>query len=125
MRPWIISAGETASRCFPWTTVTQRVRLDRNSVETGEFPEVARGEAVPDNEAGNLSGWFRRAEEIQDVVRRRVEPHTWEAFWYVGVLLWTVDETAQYLQMSHAGVYKAKARVAKALQAEARRRGWA
>jgi RNA polymerase sigma-70 factor (ECF subfamily) len=70
-----------------------------------------------------LAGLFRQAEEIQAAVRRAVKPHTWEAFWLVGVAFWTVDATASHLQISPASVIKAKGRVTKMLQREARRRG--
>jgi RNA polymerase sigma factor (sigma-70 family) len=114
-------------QAFPLDERDERVQLGLNSVEPGESSEDEAGGALAESEEGGaaLSGLFREAQEIQAAVRRRVEPHTWEAFWYVGALLWTVDETAQYLQMSHASVYKAKARVATILRAEARRRGWA
>jgi RNA polymerase sigma-70 factor (ECF subfamily) len=70
-----------------------------------------------------LAGLLREAEEVQAAVRRAVKPHTWEAFWLVGVALWTVDATAGHLQISPASVIKAKGRVTKMLQREARRRG--
>jgi RNA polymerase sigma factor (sigma-70 family) len=109
---------------FSFDERDERARLDQDSVDLGEFAEGEAGDALADDGEGNtvLTGLFREGKEIQAAVRRRVEPHTWEAFWLVGVLLWTVDETAQYLQMSHTNVYKAKARVTKLLQSEARRR---
>ena len=70
-----------------------------------------------------LAGLFREAEEVQAAVRQAVKPHTWEAFWLVGVAFWTVDATASHLQISPASVIKAKGRVTKMLQREARRRG--
>ena len=63
-----------------------------------------------------------QADEIQAAVRLRIQPHTWEAFWLVGVQFWTVEETAKHLEMSNASVFKAKARVIKMLRDEARRR---
>ena len=70
-----------------------------------------------------LSDQCREAEAIQAIVKGRVDPRTWEAFWLVGVLLWTVEETAEHLQMSRVSVYKAKQRVLKGLQTEARKQG--
>jgi RNA polymerase sigma-70 factor (ECF subfamily) len=110
-------------RTFPLDERDECVRFAREPVGLNESAE----EAAAGDEEGSaaLAGLLREAEEIQAVVRRRVEPHTWEAFWLVGVMLWTVDEAAQHLRMSHANVYKAKARVTKKLQAEGRRRALA
>jgi RNA polymerase sigma-70 factor, ECF subfamily len=69
-----------------------------------------------------LARLFAQAEEIQAAVRPRVKTHTWEAFWLVGVMLWSVADTAKHLQISNALVYKAQKRVLKMLQDEARRR---
>ncbi len=73
-----------------------------------------------DHENRSLASLFRAAEEIQEAVRRRVQPHTWEAFWLVGIDLWTVEETARYLDMNNDAVFKAKLRTAKKLQAAGR-----
>jgi RNA polymerase sigma-70 factor (ECF subfamily) len=70
-----------------------------------------------------LADLLREAEEVQAAVRQAVKPHTWEAFWLVGISFWTVDATASHLQISPASVIKAKGRVTKMLQREARRRG--
>ncbi len=84
-----------------------------------EAPVTAAGSSA-DQEDLALAGLFAEAERIQAAVQKRVEPHTWEAFWLVGVALWSVEETARYLNMQHASVYKAKARVAQKLRDEAR-----
>jgi RNA polymerase sigma factor (sigma-70 family) len=87
-------------------------------------PEEAGAVCGGDDEGSRaLAGLLREAEEIQAAVRQAVKPHTWEAFWLVGVAFWTVDATASHLQISPASVIKAKARVTKMLQREARRRG--
>jgi RNA polymerase sigma-70 factor (ECF subfamily) len=114
-------------RTFPLDERDEGIRRDRRWVELGQFAGTGGGGPPPDDDAANtaLAGLFREAEEIQAAVKERVEPQTWEAFWLVGVVLWTVDETAQALRMSHAAVYKAKARVTKMLQAEAHRRALA
>lgn len=113
-----------SEQAFPLDERDEYVRLDRHSVGLDEsMEEVAAGPLTSFEEAtSTLAGLLREAEEIQAAVRRRVEPHTWEAFWLVGIVLWTVDETAQHLRMKNAAVYKAKARVTKMLQDEGRLR---
>jgi RNA polymerase sigma factor (sigma-70 family) len=100
------------------------VRLAQGPPDLGDQVEETAEGILADTREGNtaLAGLFREAEEIQAVVRQHVEPHTWEAFWLVAVMLWSVDRTARTLQMSHASVSKAKARVIKRLQAEGHRR---
>jgi RNA polymerase sigma-70 factor (ECF subfamily) len=88
------------------------------------LPGEADADFGSDNDGSRaLAGFLREAEEVQAAVRRAVKPHTWEAFWLVGVALWTVDATASHIQISPASVIKAKGRVTKMLQREARRRG--
>ena len=100
-------------------------RSERNRVDSHEITveEAPRGLVEKEERDPALGGFFRETEAIQAAVRRRIEARTWEAFWLVGVVLWTVDETAHHLQMSHWSVFKAKERVTKMLQKEARRRG--
>ena len=47
-----------------------------------------RGRGVVGHEQGTtaLGRLLVQADEIQAAVRQRIEPHTWEAFWLVGVL---------------------------------------
>lgn len=96
--------------------------------ELSDFAASVPGEADADFSADDegsraLAGLLREAEDVQAAVRRAIKPHTWEAFWLVGVAFWTVDATASHLQISPAGVITAKGRVTKMLQREARRRG--
>ena len=117
-------ARRKIEQAFPLDERDEVVRLAPRSFDLEQSTgEELPGRLVGDAEANAaLAFLFRMAEEIQSDVRRRVEPHTWEAFWLVGVALWTVDEAATHLRMSHDAVYKAKARVTKTLQAEGRRR---
>ncbi len=61
------------------------------------------------------------AEEVQALVRARVKPQTWDAFWLVVVYDWTVERTAKSLGMTHTAVYGARERVARMLCDEGKR----
>lgn len=95
--------------------------LEPSMGQEGFEEPPASSPAVDPPESTSVALLFQQAEQIQTAVRQRVEPRTWEAFWLVGVMLWSVDDAARALQMSHAAVSKAKARVAKKLQAAGRR----
>ena len=69
-----------------------------------------------------LSPRARLAREVQAAVRGRVKPHNWEAFWLYDVELWSIDEVAGQLGISHAAIHKAKSRVLRMLRDEARKR---
>jgi RNA polymerase sigma-70 factor (ECF subfamily) len=60
-------------------------------------------------------------DKIQSLVRARVKPHNWEAFWLVAVCDWGVERTAQSLGMKKAAVYAAVERVRAKLRDEGRR----
>lgn len=64
----------------------------------------------------------RTASLIATLVRQRVAPHTWEAYWLTVIQGEPVQEVAARLGMSLATVYMARSRVGKMLRAEARRR---
>jgi RNA polymerase sigma factor (sigma-70 family) len=61
---------------------------------------------------------FDEAEKVQAVVRAKVKPWNWDAFWLVAVCDWTVERTAKSLGMTHTAVYAARERVARMLYAE-------
>lgn len=69
---------------------------------------------------------FEQAEKVQEAVRAKVKPSTWEAFWLVAVCDWTVERTAAHLGMTCVAVYAARERVAARLRDEGRRvaEGW-
>jgi RNA polymerase sigma-70 factor (ECF subfamily) len=96
---------------------------DRFEIEASAPEEVDADFSSDDEGSRALAGLLHEADEVQAAVRLAVKPHTWEAFWLVGVAFWTVDATASHLQISPASVIKAKGRVTKMLQREARRRG--
>lgn len=64
---------------------------------------------------------FGEAQQIQEAVRSKVKPGTWEAFWLVAIYDWTVERTAQTLGMTHIAVYAARDRVARMLREEGHR----
>jgi RNA polymerase sigma factor (sigma-70 family) len=61
------------------------------------------------------------AERVQVLVRAKVKPWTWDAFWLVAVCDWTVERTAKALGMTHVAVYAARERVARMLCDEGKR----
>ena len=74
------------------------------------------GNHEDEEEAGPVRlALLEKAEKVQALVRARVKPHTWEAFWLVVVYDWTVARTAATLGMSHTAVYNARERVARML----------
>jgi RNA polymerase sigma-70 factor (ECF subfamily) len=56
------------------------------------------------------------SERVQRVVRNKVKPESWDAFWLVAVCDWTVERTALSLGMTHTAVYAARERVARMLR---------
>ena len=56
-----------------------------------------------------------KAEKVQAVVKAKVKPSTWDAFWLVAVCDWSVEQTAKNLGMTHTAVYSARERVARTL----------
>jgi len=75
------------------------------------------------DEADDLLHSFllEEGEKVQAAVRAKVKPGTWDAFWLVAVCNWSVERTAQSLEMTHIAVYAARDRVAKMLCAEGKR----
>src|SRR5262249_10962786 len=63
----------------------------RSALNPPESQESEYGAGAGDHEGGVALDWLvREAHAIQAAVRQRVKPHTWEAFWLVGVVFWTV-----------------------------------
>jgi RNA polymerase sigma-70 factor (ECF subfamily) len=62
------------------------------------------------------------AQRVQEAVRQRVDPKTWEAFWRIAVEGLSVRETADALGMSYASAFAAQKRVGERLRAEGQRR---
>jgi DNA-directed RNA polymerase specialized sigma24 family protein len=75
------------------------------------------------DEGGDLPHLFllAEAEKVQATVRAKVKPHTWDAFWLIAVCDWSVERTAQSLEMTHTAVYAARERVARMLGDEGNR----
>ncbi len=61
------------------------------------------------------------AEKVQAMVRAKVKPSTWDAFWLIAVCDRTVEQTAKDLGMTHTAVYAARERVARKLCDEGNR----
>ena len=62
-----------------------------------------------------------RAEEVQDAVRERVTPDTWEVFRLVGIEGRPVAETAVLLGREYTTVYRSYKRVSRMIADERRR----
>jgi RNA polymerase sigma-70 factor (ECF subfamily) len=65
---------------------------------------------------------LRQAEQAQHLVKQRVDPQTWQAFWRIAVDDCSVRETADDMGMSYAAVFAAHKRVERMLRAEGQRR---
>ena len=63
----------------------------------------------------------RLAQRVLPLVQRRVEPHTWEAFWLTAVEMRPGAEVAAQLGMKITAVHMAKSRVSKMLREEVAR----
>ncbi len=116
--------GRMSAQAFSIDERDETIAADLEPVDRSNFANEAGTGGLSEDEGTSptLAALFREAEEIQVAVRQRVAAHTWEAFWLVGVVLWTVEETAKYLRMTRANVYKAKARVTEMLRDEGSRR---
>ncbi len=64
---------------------------------------------------------FEAAERIQQAVRARVSPETWEAFWLVSVEGLALKEASERLGKTRAAVFEARKRVERKLRDEADR----
>ena len=98
----------------------ERRKRDR-SLPLDERDEPWAEEGGDGEARASYAALLREAEAIQDAVRRRVEPRTWEAFWLVAVRFQPAGEVAEQLGMTIAAVYKASQRVQKMLREEGRR----
>jgi RNA polymerase sigma factor (sigma-70 family) len=61
------------------------------------------------------------AEEVQDVVRRRVEERTWQVFWRIAVLGQSFREASTAAGISYCAAFTAHKRVGRMLREEGRR----
>ncbi len=64
---------------------------------------------------------LRLAEEVQDVVRRRVEDRTWQVFWKIAVQGQSVREASEAVGISYDAAFAAQARVRRMLREEGQR----
>jgi RNA polymerase sigma-70 factor (ECF subfamily) len=78
--------------------------------------DLARTTVAPDSQR------LRLTDEIQQAVRARVSPESWQVFWMVQVEGYSVTEAASALGKSYAAAYRNHQRVVKMLREEADRR---
>jgi RNA polymerase sigma factor (sigma-70 family) len=64
---------------------------------------------------------LRLAQEVQDVVRRRVEERTWEVFWKIAVLGQSVREASEAAGISYYAAFATQKRVGRMLREEGQR----
>ncbi|WP_165068956.1 RNA polymerase sigma factor [Paludisphaera rhizosphaerae] len=103
--------------------------LRRRSAEEagllGRWDEIPAPAPMLGDAAEDADEWAehrRIAAEVQEAVRRRIEPHTWEAFRLFEIVGWKGDEVAGHLGIKLASVHQAKKRVLAMLREEGRNR---
>jgi RNA polymerase sigma-70 factor (ECF subfamily) len=72
-------------------------------------------------ESGSIPALLQLGQQVQDSVKSRVDPRTWQAFWFTVIEGRSVREAADSLQMSYAAAFVARKRVAAKLREEGRR----
>jgi len=123
-RGWLRRLCE--SRVLDFLRQRQAVSLLSLEDRVGEVEAGARGSSIDPDESDHDGGGAEplrlflldETEKVQAVVRAKVKPNTWDAFWLVAVCDWTVERTAQALGMTHTAVYAARERVARMLHDE-------
>lgn len=82
--------------------------------------EALQSVAAGDDLVGALEGPFEQEllDEAAERVRRRVEPHTWEAFRLTALEDWSGAAAAAHLGLKVATVFKAKSKVQRMLREE-------
>ena len=93
---------------------------DQRAVELLLVHKVV-ADAEDDDSVPGRSQLLSQAAQIQQAVKERVEPQTWQAFWRIAVEGCSFREAAQELGMSYAAVFAAHKRVARMLRAESNR----
>ena len=90
-------------------------------------PRESLPQAAPDDFEGDDSAaserplLLRLAQEVQDVVRRRVEERTWEIFWKIAVQGESVREASEAAGISYYAAFAARKRVGRMLREEGQR----
>jgi RNA polymerase sigma-70 factor (ECF subfamily) len=92
--------------------------LDEDRAETRSQDIAEDGDGY--REPGH-SRLLRRAREVQDAVRRRVDERTWRVFWDIAIEGRSVRETAEAAGLSYAAAFAARKRVSGMLREEGRR----
>jgi RNA polymerase sigma-70 factor (ECF subfamily) len=121
-RRWLKAVVGNAVHSY-WREAARRPG-GRGSGDTGVQDLLGQAEA-PDVDGlvgaldEGLAHDLERAERVAAAVRRRVEPHTWQAFWLTAIEGVPAKEAAARLGLTLTSVYVAKSRVGKLLQARA------
>jgi RNA polymerase sigma-70 factor (ECF subfamily) len=122
-RAWLKKVADNTVQSS-WRTLARR-HAPRGTGDTAvqkALEQVADGEEMATELTDAMAGDLERAKQLSEMVRARVKPHTWEAFWLTTVGGETAAEVSRKLGMSIARVYVAKSRVIKLLQAEGKDR---
>ena len=71
-----------------------------------------------ENEQRDRSAMFRKAEEVQAAVRRRVDERTWQIFWNIAILGQSVRSASEAAGISYYAAFAAQKRVGRMLREE-------
>ncbi|HLJ95310.1 MAG TPA: sigma-70 family RNA polymerase sigma factor [Gemmataceae bacterium] len=105
-------------RRFQQTPGGQGRGADGKEGQLEQLPDSASIEELSDELSEQMCRHLQQAEQIMEIVRDKVEPHTWEAYWLTAIQGWTAREAADHLKITLAAVSQAKYRVGKMLQDE-------
>lgn len=137
-RVWIELAGrmrgyryDPTRRFRAWLTRLCRSRsLDhwrrreaQRAREPLAVPRELPAPEFPENDEPSRPDLLRRAAEIQQAVKARVDPRTWEIFWRIAVDDEPVAVVAETAAISYAAAFAAQKRVRRMLREEAERTG--
>jgi RNA polymerase sigma factor (sigma-70 family) len=118
-RPWL--------RRLCWRRAIDFWRQRRNDPLRRGLPGLDDLPAEPppadDDPDENLPELLRRADRVQEAVRRRVDDKAWRIFWAIAVDGQSVRDTAEAAGLSYAAAFAAQKRVRRMLREEAARLG--
>ncbi len=80
--------------------------------------EIRADEFSEDKNSTMLARQFEIANEVQQVVRAKVNPETWDAFWLTSVENLSLKEAGAQLGKTRAAIFEAQNRVRKRLRIE-------
>jgi len=97
-----------------------RFHADQPADEQVLLAESGGGDELDELES-RRSLLLHHVEQVQQTVKQRVDPNSWQAFWRIAVDGCSVREAANNMGMSYAAVFAAYKRVGRMLRAEGQR----